>query len=112
MKARKKIFVVITVVVVTLFVSTLMGCDLPSKTTQVHTWTFEWHCNNASYIEVWPTNGTPSYFILDNNNTSEIVTWVGSSYGGFKCTSHYPSNKKAPWYKRYEALEQVCFYDY
>ena len=93
----------------------LAGCDLLNKGTS-SSYTFEWHCTYANYIDIRPSHGgSPSSFRLSASNKTVTVTWDDEGedyYGGFESTSNYPSGKKAPWFERYDSLKEVCFYDY
>jgi len=77
---------------------------------------FIWSCNYANYIDVYPSSGgSPGYFRLSSANRSVTVLWTGEGedfFGGYSATSNYPSNRTAPWSRRYDALKQVVFYDY
>ncbi len=99
-------------IIVFVFCLSLSSCFLLGDSE----YTFKFNCSNANYIDVYPNHGgSPSYFRLSSSNPSVTVTWENEGddyYGGFSSTSNYPSNKKAPWFSRYDALKEVIFYDY
>ena len=110
---NKKIKYLPIVFLLSIFTFVFTACDsfmdLFEEDEPEYTWSFEYYSPNGSnYIEVWPTDGKPSHFILNSSNTYQIVTYKGSQ-GGFRYTSHYSGT--APYYQSYTALQEVVFYD-
>lgn len=111
----KKFSVLMTIFVMT-FVLALTGCDLINYGTE-SSYTFEWYCSSsANYVDITPSNGgSPSSFRLSASNPKVTVTWEDEGndyYGGFTSTSNYTSGTTAPWFKRYDAIKKVCWYNY